>query len=79
MSGFQPSGSSTAVTQAFGLGWDMAAPLALNGACVNDGARVDDVDEREMTIYRADDTPNTYCTIECHRRVFCGQNLEPIS
>ena len=29
-SGLQPSGLMAALTQAFGLGWDMAAPLALS-------------------------------------------------
>jgi hypothetical protein len=30
MSGFQPSASVALVTQAYGLGWDVAAPLALS-------------------------------------------------
>jgi hypothetical protein len=30
VSGFQPLVATALLTQAFGLGWDVAAPLALN-------------------------------------------------
>jgi len=52
MSGFQPSFPGGHVTQGVALGWDMAAPLALNVT------GVDDVQKREVVGDCARDAPD---------------------